>query len=203
MQWEWAFLPGEGWPCCCWAGEVTGCLSVRSRTEGNFTAATGVASNVINLNAGEECLTALGIKAKQHTEQWRQILSEKCVVCVRYPHWQQESVCARVFNSWNTFYFCSTPVFVCFNLLSCLTVRTTILPKSGTLEKSSLSRWTTSQLWQETTNAGEVTEQPSVFLGIVRNPSSHCRRKSMFLETCRLSPKREVALPNFSPCFLK
>lgn len=39
-------------------------LSVR-RPEGNFTAAAGVASDLINLNAGKECATGINAKKKK------------------------------------------------------------------------------------------------------------------------------------------
>lgn len=38
-------------------GDGAVCLAV-CRTKGNFTAATGVASNVRNLTVGKECVTA-------------------------------------------------------------------------------------------------------------------------------------------------
>lgn len=101
----WALLSAEGWPCYRWVGRWRRCLAVR-RTEGNFTAATGVALNLINLNAGKECVKATGgnIQIYINIHIAAEIGSLRSVVGVSGSLTSGRNQCIRVFNSWNTFF---------------------------------------------------------------------------------------------------
>lgn len=124
------YFPAEGWRCCRWVGRWRRCLAV-CRTEGNFTAATGVASNVINLNARKECVRAIGTIRLKEIQQQRYTSSGNWLVC------PVASLAAgigvlRFFNSWNTFFFLLNFVarVLVFTLLWWSAVGTTELAKS-------------------------------------------------------------------------
>lgn len=102
------FPSGEGCPCC-WRPEllVTALLFVGQ--EENFAAATGVASNVRNLNE-KECVTVVQIKTKKKDiTHLGEIAPGKRVR--EFIRLTDESVCS-VFNSWNTFLRNFVPLFL-------------------------------------------------------------------------------------------
>lgn len=151
----WALLSAEGWPCYRWVGRWRRCLAVR-RTEGNFTAATGVALNLINLNAGKECVKATGgnIQIYINIHIAAEIGSLRSVVGVSGSLTSGRNQCSRVFNSWNTFFVTSWPLYLCLPFAGG-SVGTIELAKSQPRTHFCPplpSRWTTSWLSQETAN---------------------------------------------------
>lgn len=92
----------EGGPRCSWVGRWRRRLSV-CRTEGNFTAAAGVVSDVINLSAGKECAT--GINAKSHSQQLVHVFSGRNRSLQPVFPLSKISSVSVFLNCWNTFSF--------------------------------------------------------------------------------------------------